>query len=117
MKYKFITALFAVLASISMVSCGGGKKIDTSVTITVNFYIDYNYAAEEIIYHTCDVYLNAKITDIPSNPDQNIFADFPNFLGWSSYQLINDVDDLWDFEKDIVDTTYSTLSIYGIWVE
>lgn len=117
MKNKFIKAILIGLATLTMIACRGGKKIDTSVTITVNFYIDYNYAAESIIYHTCDVYLNAKITDKPSDPKENIFIDFPTFLGWSTYQLINDTDDLWDFQKNIVNTTSSTFSIYGIWVE
>lgn len=118
MKNKISSLLLVGFALLSLPGC---KKtpdpIDESKTITVNFYVDYNYAAEQIIYHTCDVYLNAKITDIPANPTENMFVDFPNFLGWSSQQLIDDVNDLWDFEVDIVDTTYSTLSTYGIWTE
>lgn len=116
MKTKFFAFLSLVLLSLSLASCGG-VKVDKSKTITINFYVDYNYAAEGNIYHTCSVYLNAKITDVPENPTENIFNDFPNFIGWSTYQIINDTKDLWNFDKDIVQTTYSSLSLYGIWTE
>ncbi|HNX15934.1 MAG TPA: hypothetical protein PKO28_00955 [Bacilli bacterium] len=120
MKTKLFAALLAGLSLFSLIGCGGKKDdppIDPDKTVTVNFYVDYNYASEGIIYHTCTVNLNAKITDIPTTPSVNMHADFPNFLGWSTFQLIDNVDDLWDFENDIVSTTYSSLSLYGIWTE
>ena len=84
--------------------------------MTVNFYLDYNTYSESTrnIYATQTVTNGSKL-EKPANPTEAPFEDFPTFLGWSTHPLIEDPDMLWDFEKDIVNTKNTGLTMYGIW--
>lgn len=116
MNKKLLSFSLLGLSLISLMGCGQ-QKVDPKKSVTVNFYIDFNYAAEKEVYHTTSVYLNDVISDVPANPSSNMFNEFPTFLGWSTYQIINDSGDLWNFAHDRVSTTYSVFSLYGIWSE
>ena len=133
-------SLLLLLASFSLVACtssrnnnsdgktdddsgqtvnpGGddGDKIDPTVKITVNYYLDYNQLAAKVIYYTEEVQNGSKLTK-PGDPSKGNFPEFPVFKGWSTKEVIDNVSDLWDFDKDVVSVTSGkTFNLFGIWV-
>ena len=90
---------------------------DTTVDISVTFYVDYNDVTATGVFATQVVKNGDKITN-PGTPSEAPFEEFPNFLGWSAKEIIDDDADLWDFANDIVSVSIGNkLSIYGIWTE
>ena len=92
------------------------ESIDPTVQVTVNFYLDYN---DSLVngkrYHRCVVQAGSLITDKPATPTSAPQEEFPVFIGWSKKEIINDLEDLWDFDKDVVPSSSKILNIYGIW--
>ena len=121
MKKRFV--LLAVLTSFFLTACpnpgggggGGGGNKDNRQEITIKFYGDYNQKVIDNDYYTCKVYNGDKITDIPADPAEPFYPDFPVFKGWSVKELIGSEEDLWDFATDIVDTTDNTMYLFGYW--
>ena len=115
--------LLAILTSFSLVACdpnqggggGGGNNNDSRQEITVKFYGDYNQKVIENVYYTCKVYKGDKITDIPADPTEPFYPEFPVFKGWSVKELIGSEEDLWNFATDIVDTDDNTMYLFGYW--
>ncbi len=93
-------------------SGSGGKKEEL---ITVNFYADYNQKAINNVYYSCKVQNGGLITDIPDNPTEALYPEFPVFKGWSYKELIADEEDLWNFTTDRVNTKYNTFDLFGYW--
>ena len=127
MKKKVL--LLAVLSTFLLIGCGksnnnsssGGKDSSSGggqkeEFVTVNFYADYNQKAIENVYYSCKVKNGSLITDIPNNPTEALYPDFPVFKGWSYKELIADEGDLWNFATDKVNTKYNTFDLYGYWV-
>ena len=124
--FKKGLALLLLSASL-LVGCGGKKEeklpgpddVDDKENgeITVNFYADYNQKIAKNIYSTQKWDFGDKVVKIagPSTPND---PAFPNFIGWSLKEVIDDKKDLYDFSKplteDIVDHT-NTLELFGIW--
>ena len=121
MKKKLI--LLAVLSSLFLTGCpgpdngegGGGNNNDNRQEVTVKFYADYNQKVINNVYYTCKVYNGDRITDIPADPAESYYPEFPNFKGWSLKELIGSEEDLWNFATDIVDTTDNTMYLFGYW--
>ncbi len=83
--------------------------------VTVDFYVDYNtYTANVRDTYDTQIIKNGDKLTKPATPDAP-FKDFPNFLGWSTFALIEDPDLLWDFDNDIVNIEDTELIIFGIW--
>ncbi len=83
--------------------------------VTVDFYVDYNtYTANVRDTYDTQIIKNGDKLTKPATPEAP-FKDFPNFLGWSTFALIEDPDLLWDFDNDIVNIEDTELIIFGIW--
>ena len=84
--------------------------------VTVNFYLDYNHVSNDQIIFTTQIDNGGLITEKPANPTEAPYPEFPVFKGWSKREIIDDVNDLWNFETDIVVANSGVFSLYGIWV-
>ena len=84
--------------------------------VTVNFYLDYNHVSNDQIIFTTQIDNGGLITEKPANPTEAPYPEFPVFKGWSKREIIDDVNDLWNFEADIVVANSGVFSLYGIWV-
>ena len=125
MKKKILltlsTALISVLALTACVkknNDGGDDGDDDEPTCLVKFYTSYNAYDEDqklTPYHQVEVKRGKKITDVPADPVSE-YPEFPVFKGWSEKEIIDNLDDLWDFDSDVVNTTKSTFNLFGIWV-
>ena len=106
-------------------SQGGSGSDDTSSSssesiiekkVTVNFYLDYNHVSKDQIVFTTQVDNGGLISEKPANPTEAPYPEFPVFKGWSKKEIIDDINDLWNFESDIVIANSGVFSLYGIWV-
>ena len=106
-------------------SQGGSGSDDTSSSssesiiekkVTVNFYLDYNHVSKDQIIFTVEVDNGGLINEKPTNPTEAPYPEFPVFKGWSKKEIIDDINDLWNFESDIVIANSGVFSLYGIWV-
>lgn len=106
-------------------SQGGSGSDDTSSSssesiiekkVTVNFYLDYNHVSKDQIIFTVEVDNGGLISEKPANPTEAPYPEFPVFKGWSKKEIIDDINDLWNFESDIVIANSGVFSLYGIWV-
>ena len=106
-------------------SQGGSGSDDTSSSssesiiekkVTVNFYLDYNHVSKDQIIFTVEVDNGGLISEKPTNPTEAPYPEFPVFKGWSKKEIIDDINDLWNFESDIVIANSGVFSLYGIWV-
>lgn len=84
--------------------------------VTVNFYLDFNQLEAKEIYYTTEVDNGGLITSLPPTPTVSNYPEFPVFKGWSKKEIIDDINDLWDFSKDTVVANSGTLNLFGIWV-
>lgn len=88
---------------------------ETTQEVTVDFYIDYNtYTADVRHPYQTQVIKNGEKLTKPEDPEAP-FSDFPVFLGWAPFALIEDPDLLWDFDKDIVNIKGDEMLMFGIW--
>ena len=84
--------------------------------VTVNFYLDYNQVLAGNVYFTTQVDNGSLITEKPANPTESNYPEFPVFKGWSNKEIIDNLDELWNFDVDIVIGNTGTFNLYGIWV-
>ena len=84
--------------------------------VTVNFYLDYNQVLAGNVYFTTQVDNGSLITEKPANPTESNYPEFPVFKGWSNKEIIDNLDDLWNFDVDIVIGNSGTFNLFGIWV-
>lgn len=100
---------------------GGGNDnppVDDKADVKVSFYLDYNFVSKKETYSVVTVKNGSLVTE-PERPTTPPYEEFPTFLGWSKYQIIEDESGLWNFSKDkilVEDTTNPTFALYGIWV-
>ena len=105
---------------------GGGDSSADDGKITVNFYIDFNTGnankewtiggsdnAPET-YAVQRVENGSKVSK-PEDPKTPPFSEFPVFLGWSKKEVIDNKNDLWNFDTDTINTDTKTFSLYGCW--
>ena len=113
-----------ILLSFSLISCGGmidpvesteSISYDYELTVTVNYYVDYNAIIAKEIYATETVKNGDKLTK-PADPTTIPFPEFPVFKGWSKYEIVDDASKIFNFDKDVCLSTTSTLNMFGIWV-
>lgn len=90
--------------------------IDPTLKVTCNFYIDFNHYNHKTRYFQTIVMNDNLIEEVPPTPTEAPFEEFPVFLGWSTKEIVEDPSDIWNFATDKVESYYSTLSFYGIWV-
>lgn len=128
MKKVILTLL--VLSSFALFGCkenGGsssGNPIEPSSSsepiiekkVTVNFYLDFSQVDAKNVYYTCEIDNGSLISEIPANPTEAPFPEFPVFKGWSKKEVIDEINDLWDFSSDIVIANSGTFNLFGIWV-
>jgi len=119
-KFQFLSLLFAMTFSFLMGSCKAKSDppiIDPDLVVTVRFYIDYNHqSTTDDIYYSCQVENGSLITDKPADPQTPNYPEFPNFKGWSEKEIIDNYDDLWNFDTDLMNSTMLVFRIYGIWM-
>ena len=91
-------------------------SIDEKVTVTVNFYRDYNYTHYRVRYYQTTVKNGSLITDVPATPEAPL-PEFPVFKGWSTKEITDDYEhDIWNFETDrVMLVNADTINFYGIW--
>ena len=94
----------------------GQPTINPDMNVTVRFYVDYNAITVSDIYATQTVKNFEKITK-PANPTVPPQDEFPNFMGWSTHEVVDDMKYLWDFDKDTVQSRSAVLNLFGVWVE
>ena len=92
---------------------GGGGEDDR---IEIRYYLDYTFEDTEETYATLKIKNGSKIGQ-PNEPQSAPSKEFPIFVGWSKKPIIDDTEDLWNFDSDVVNITdgSKTFSIYGIW--
>ncbi len=120
---KLLLSLF-VLSSIGLAACiGGGKKSDKSGSsewdgkIEVIFYQDYNQIRIKEVYTSYRVENHTKLTK-PADPTESNYPEFPVFIGWSRKEIVDNTEDLWDFENDTLDVkdNVKEFVLFGQWV-
>lgn len=122
MKKSILLSILG-LSSLALVGCNkditeeAGVKIDKEAMVTVNFYTDFTHCDTKDIIFTIKVQNYNLIPEHPADLTESPFVEFPVFKGWSKKTIINSDADLWNFSTDKVMTAFSTLSLYGIWVE
>ena len=119
--------LITLLASASLLSaCSGCSNTNNDSSgnsgdipegyVRVFYYVDFNQPDSGEVYYTHDYELGSKIDkpETPSVPD----PAYPVFLGWSYKEVIDNKDDLWNFDTDTLTMPYggNMFNIYGIWV-
>lgn len=118
---KIYRLLLSSICVLSLLACQKNKPDEDDSNkddiITINYYIDFNYASDGEIYYCSEVKRNSLISDIPEDPKTNMFKDFTHFIGWSKFQIIDNDDDLWDFKIDKVNPDFLELKLYGIWTD
>lgn len=124
MKNKIL--LLAALSTLLLIGCNntnnnssggnnGGSSQPKEELVTVYFYADYNQKMLENVYFSCKVTNGSLITNIPDNPTEPLYPEFPVFKGWSYKELIADEGDLWNFQTDKVNTQQNTFDLFGFW--
>ena len=113
-----------ILLSFPLISCGGmidpaesteSISYDYELTVTVNYYVDYNAIIAKEIYATETVKNGEKLTK-PADPTSAPFPEFPVFKGWSKYEIVDDTSKIFNFDKDVCLSTTATMNMFGIWV-
>lgn len=130
--------LITLLASASLLSvCGGcsnSNKDNSSGTtseevpdgkVKVTFYVDWNATNspevtwrttnDGVVYQSVIIDQNTKVAK-PADPATPPQAEFPVFLGWSRKETIDNKQDLWNFDTDVVNVDGKYFSLFGIWV-
>ena len=135
MKKKILLLLPALLMTLAACNNnnkggGGGSgghesgELPEDKEVTIYCYLDYNHADEENPYLKAEWYEGVPfskedigLTD-PTN-EQASYLEFAHFKGWSIHPIIDDLEDLWDFENDYKekDERGYVLQLYGIWLE
>ena len=128
--------LITLLASASLLSaCSGCSNTNNDSNseeevpdgkVKVTFYVDLNATNNpEVTWRTQNtgVPYSSVIIDQdtkvakPADPTTAPQAEFPVFLGWSHKETIDNKEDLWNFDTDIVSSSEGKyFSLYGIWV-
>lgn len=91
---------------------------ESKKTCVVYFFLDYLHVDTINPYHSYKWFQNevldpSQTPETPTPPDPN----FPTFLGWSDHSLLDDPEDLWDFETDKTPKRDKYLYLYAIWVD
>lgn len=121
-KSTLVLALLAPMMLLSGCKKKGGGQVDPpkppipEITVTCNFYLDYNSQSPKTKYYTTTVQNGELIANPPANPTEAPFEEFPVFKGWSTSEIIDDDSKIWNFATDKVESQYSTLNFFGIWV-
>jgi len=95
---------------------------DPSKDLIIKFYLDYNHYDTDNPYYTVEWYLNRPFTKEEIglvDPTEVPEPFYPNFIGWSRYALVDELDYLWKFGTDVVtyqDATNNVFEMFGIFV-
>ncbi len=125
MKKLLLISLLATTSVLAMSGCfkkrgnsnsGDGDSEDDG-KIAVNFYLDYNQITAGVVYDSYRIENKSKLTK-PADPTEAPLPEFPVFKGWSTKEIIDNDEDLWNFETDIMEVKegYRTFNMFGIWV-
>lgn len=110
-----------VLSSIGMTACfgGGGNSGngDWDGKIEVTFYQDYNQIRIKEVYTSYRVKNHTKLKK-PDDPKESYYPDFPVFIGWSTKEIVDSKEDLWNFDKDKLDVADNVkeFTLFGQWI-
>lgn len=107
---------FNINSSSSSNESESSSSISDKDKITVTFYADFNQKVAKNIYKQYTLTWGDKVPK-PENP-QKLNDDFPNFIGWSIHEVIDDENQLFDFNTKLSDEiidSYMTLDLFGIW--
>ena len=83
--------------------------------VRVDFYLDYNQVDAKNIYVSYVIKKGTHVKE-PKKPTTPPMPEFPVFKGWSKKEIIDNYQDLWNFDRDVVDTLGNVFNLYGIWV-
>lgn len=122
MKKVKLLALLTLLLGVT--SCGGKpSESETELTeydktVYVCFYIDYNRVdiknpLKDFMWYPG---VPLPIEEIPDMSGVESLDGFSEFVGWSAHTIIDDLEDLWDFETDVASNDAISLDLYGVWV-
>ena len=57
-----------------------------------------------------------SVEEIPDMTSVEAPDGFTEFAGWSTHTIIDDLNDLWDFETDVASSDAISLDLFGIWL-
>ena len=120
-KVKYL-ALLTLLLGVS--ACSPSKAepekelTEYDKTVYVCFYIDYNRVditkpLKDFMWYPG---VPLPMEEIPDMTGVESLDGFSEFVGWSSHTLIDDLEDLWDFETDVASSDAISLDLFGVWV-
>lgn len=99
------------------------KGEDDDKNVTIYFFLDYNNVdpddtSGKKLLAEFKWYQNVPLKDapIPPTPTEPSDPAFPVFMGWSDHTIIDQKEDLWDMNTDVVSGSYH-LYLYGIWTD
>lgn len=95
--------------------------------VTVNFYVDYNFKLQGVVYATQYVKFGGYVTK-PADPTTPFHSDFTKFLGWSMKEIVDDwTADEFKFSNTTKQstvqitkanaTTETPFDLFGIWAD
>ncbi len=107
---------------LAFASCQKKENQDSSPSIplyedevTVNFYPDFTSTLSTDIFYTVTLN-NGDLLPVPPGTPAQKFPELPVFKGWSDKEVIDDLNDLWDFKKDKLQSPTQIFNMYGIWM-
>lgn len=101
----------------SEVTSESSELTEYDKTVYVCFYADYNRVdlSNPLVGF---MWYPGELLPTDMIPDMSEVegADgYTHFAGWSTHTLIDDLEDLWDFETDRVPNAVNSLDLFGIW--
>jgi len=117
MKKILLVSLMAMTAFMAVGCKKSSSDSEDDGKIQVNYYLDYNQITAGEIYYSYRVENNSKLQE-PDRPTEGKFPEFPIFKGWSKKEVIDNMDELWNFSTDVmkVKEGIKTFNLFGIWV-
>jgi hypothetical protein len=120
---KNIKYLFLLPLLLGMTSCDKPKDPTSGLTeydktVYVCFYIDYNRVDIKNPFKDFMWYpgVPLPLEEVPDMSGVEAPDGFSEFVGWSAHTIIDDLSDLWDFEKDTASASDTYLNLFGIWL-
>lgn len=128
-KMKKILLLSFLLLSLGLTSCGQSNTgsesesesqselTEDDKTVYVSFYADYNRVdlANPLLGFMWYPGELIPVEMVPDLSDVEAPSGYPEFAGWSTHTLIDDLNDLWDFSEDRIPHGIHSIDFFGIW--
>ena len=120
-KYLALVALALGVTACKPATGGNGGNSELTEydkTVYVCFYADYNRVdiANPLAGFMWYPGVPLPVEEIPDMTNVEAPDGFTEFAGWSTHTIIDDLNDLWDFETDVASSDAISLDLFGIWL-